>query len=146
MRGGWSASAIVLGGLVPCARGAVPALAVDEIQVYAAEIAEVGQWTVQQHLNYTWRGLTQPEFPGGLVLNRSPQGTPEFAYGMADWWEVGWYLPFAVNSEAQFLSNGGKIRNLFVVPNAEKRSFFYGVNFELSYEHGSALRLTVILS
>ena len=27
-----------------------------------------------------------------------------------------------------------KIRNLFVVPNAGKRDFFYGVNFELSYE------------
>src|SRR6516162_8038174 len=47
---------------------------------------------------------------------------------------IGWYAPFAVNNEGQFLSNGGKIRNLFVVPDAEKRSFFYGVNFELSYE------------
>jgi hypothetical protein len=53
---------------------------------------------------------------------------------MTDWWEVGWYAPFAVNNEGQFLSNGGKIRNLFVVPDAEKRSFFYGINFELSYE------------
>jgi hypothetical protein len=41
--------------------------------------------------------------------------------GFIDWWEVGWYAPFAVNSEGQFLSNGGKIRNLFVVPDAEKR-------------------------
>jgi hypothetical protein len=31
-------------------------------------------------------------------------------------------------------TNGGKIRNLFVVPDAEKRNFFYGINFELSYE------------
>src|SRR4051812_45508141 len=29
-----------------------PARAVDEIQVYNAEIAKVGEWTVQQHLNY----------------------------------------------------------------------------------------------
>jgi hypothetical protein len=66
-----------------------------------------------------------------------PENTPHIvmlSYGMTDWWELGWYAPFAVNGQGQFLSNGGKIRNLFVVPNAEKRSFFYGVNFELSYE------------
>jgi len=88
MRSGWSASAVVIGLLTPWALGGVPALAVDEIQVYNAEIAEVGQWTYQQHLNYTWQGLTQPEFPGRLVPNHSLQGTPEFAYGMTDWWEV----------------------------------------------------------
>ena len=33
----------------------------------------------------------------------------------------------------QFLSNAGKIRNLFVTPNAAKREFFYGMNFEISY-------------
>jgi hypothetical protein len=34
----------------------------------------------------------------------------------------------------EFLSDGAKIRNLFVVPDADKRNFFYGVNFELGYE------------
>jgi hypothetical protein len=115
-----------------------PAFAVDEvhdeIQVYNADIAEVGQWTYEQHLNYAWRGQTQPEFPGGFTSNHSLQGTPEFAYGITDWWEGGFYLPFAVNSAGQFLSDGAKIRSLFVVPNAAKRDFFYGVNFELGYE------------
>jgi len=41
------------------------ARAIDEIQVYNAEIAEVGQWTLEQHLNYVARGPTQPDFPGG---------------------------------------------------------------------------------
>ena len=49
-----------------------PALAVDqvhdEIQVYNAEIAAVGQWTYEQHLNYAAVGQTQPEFPGGFYL------------------------------------------------------------------------------
>jgi len=107
--------------------------AVDEIQVYNADIAEIGQWTVEQHLNYTLQGHTQPDFPGGLISNHALNGTPEFAYGIADWWELGFYLPFAVNSGDQFLSNGAKIRNLFVTPHAEKRDFFYGVNFELGY-------------
>ena len=60
----------------------------------------------KQHLNYAWQGQTQPEFPGGFVSNHSLQGTPEFAYGLADWWEAGFYLPFAVNSAGEFLSDG----------------------------------------
>jgi len=45
------------------------AFAVDEIQVYNAEIAEVGQWTIEQHLNYKGSGRAQPDLPGGLVPN-----------------------------------------------------------------------------
>lgn len=79
-------------------------------------------------------GQTQPEFPGGFTSNRGLQGTPEFAYGITDWWEGGFYLPFAVTSSGELVSDGAKIRSLFVVPDAAKRSFFYGVNFELGYE------------
>jgi hypothetical protein len=106
----------------------------DEIQVYNAEIADVGQWTLEQHLNYAATGQTQPEVPGGFTSNHSLQGTPEFAYGITDWWEGGFYLPFAVTGSGQPLSDGAKIRTLFVTPDAAKRSFFYGVNFELGYE------------
>jgi hypothetical protein len=105
----------------------------DEIQVYNAEIAEVGQWTYQQHFNYAAVGQTQPEVPGGFSSNHGLQGTPEFAYGITDWWEQGFYIPFAAK-DGQLLSDGAKIRSLFVVPDAAKRSFFYGVNFELGYE------------
>ena len=105
----------------------------DEIQVYNAEIADVGQWTIQQHLNYAFVGQSQPEVPGGFASNHALQGTPELAYGITKWWEIGFYLPFAINGDG-VLSDGAKIRNLFVVPDAAKRSFFYGVNFELGYE------------
>jgi hypothetical protein len=115
-----------------------PAFAVDqvhdEIQVYNANIAEVGQWTYEQHLNYAAVGQTTPEFPGAFTSNHSLQGTPEFAYGLTPWWEAGFYLPFAVTGNGEFLSDGAKIRSLFVVPDAAKRTFFYGVNFELGYE------------
>jgi len=106
----------------------------DEIQIYNADIAAVGQWTFEQHLNYTFNGRKEPDFPGGLVPNHALNGTPEFAYGMTDWWEVGFYIPFAVSGSGAFLSNGAKIRSLFAVPHAGERNFFYGVNFELSYE------------
>jgi hypothetical protein len=45
---------------------AIPAYAVDEIQVYNADIAAPGTFTLQQHLNYVWSGSTTPDFPGGL--------------------------------------------------------------------------------
>jgi len=107
--------------------------ATDEIQVYNAGIAAVGQFTIQQHLNYVALGQKDPPFPGGFPSNHSLNGTPEFAYGVTDWWELGLYLPFAVQ-DRQFLSDAFKLRTLFVSPHAEQRNFFYGVNFELSYE------------
>ena len=133
-----AASVHAIGAAALFMMAARPAFAVDqvhdEIQVYNAEIAEVGQWTYEQHLNYAALGQTRPEFPGGFTSNHGLQGTPEFAYGMTNWWEAGFYLPFAVNGAGEFFSDGAKIRSLFVVPDAAKRSFFYGVNFELGYE------------
>lgn len=135
----WCRAALLLAGALlifaAASRAAFAADQVhDEIQVYNAEIADVGQWTLEQHLNYAAKGQTEPEFPGGFTSNHSLQGTPEFAYGITDWWEGGFYIPFAVSGSGQFLSDGAKIRSLFVVPDAAKRNFFYGVNFELGYE------------
>ena len=98
------------------AAAAPPAHAVDEIQVYTGEINEVGQFSVQQHLNYTIKGLTEPAYPGALIDNHALNGTPEFAYGVTPWLELGLYVPFAVNEQGQFLSNNFKLRTLFVTP------------------------------
>lgn len=109
------------------------ARATDEIQVYNASIAEVGQFTVQQHLNYVPLGVKSAPFPGGLASNGSVNGTPEFAYGLTDWWEVGLYLPFSIQNQT-FYSDAFKLRTLFVSPHADQRNFFYGINFEFSNE------------
>jgi hypothetical protein len=122
-----SAAAILL------VASAVSAQAVDEIQVYNAEIAKVGQWTMQLHLNNAFIGRKEPDFPGGLIPNHALDGTPEWAYGITDWWEMGFYAPFAVDQNGTFYSNAVKIRHLFVTPNAAEREIFYGVNFEFSY-------------
>jgi hypothetical protein len=126
-------SAVLLATVPIAASEPRTALAADEIQIYNAEIAEVGQWTFQQHLNYILQGRSQPEFPGGLIPNHSLNGTPELAYGVTEGWELGFYAPFAADSRGQFLSNGVKIRTLFVTPHASQRNFFYGMNLELSY-------------
>jgi hypothetical protein len=109
------------------------ARAVDEIQVYNADINEVGQFSVQQHLNYTIIGQNQPEFPGALIANHALNGTPEFAYGVTPWLELGLYIPWAVDGQGKFLSNAFKLRTLFAVPDAGKRDFFYGLNFEYDF-------------
>jgi hypothetical protein len=113
---------------------ATPAHAIDEIQVYNADIAPVGTFTLQQHLNYVWRGSTTPDFPGGIAPDRTLNGTPELAYGVTDWYEIGLYAPFTVDSDGTFLPGGVKFRQLFVSPHAAERKVFYGLNIELSYQ------------
>lgn len=106
----------------------------DEIQVYDAEIAEPGVFNLTWHDNYTPSGRTAPAFPGGVVPDRSLNGVPEFAYGVTKWMEAGLYLPlYTYDRNGRFELDGFKLRALFVDPDAGQKSFFYGVNFELSF-------------
>ena len=116
-------------GLISGARAAT-----DEIQVYDAEIAPIGGFNLTIHNNYTPEGVKTPEFPGGLVDHHTLNGVPEWAVGVTDWWELGTYLPlYSVKNDGAAVLNGVKLRSLFVVPDAKSRRFFYGINFELSY-------------
>jgi hypothetical protein len=124
-------------GFVLIATGALagPALAqTDEIQVYNAEIAKPGQFTLTLHNNYTFRGRLAPDFAGGIVPDHALNGVPEWAYGATDWLELGVYLPvYTLTRDGSLKFDSAKLRALFVEPDAHDRSFFYGVNFELSY-------------
>jgi len=106
----------------------------DEIQVYDAEIVPPGVFNLMVHNNFTPDGLKTPRFPGGLVPNQTLNGVPEWAYGVTDWFEQGLYLPlYSVADGEGPVLNGFKVRELFVVPHAAERTFFYGINFEFSY-------------
>jgi hypothetical protein len=106
----------------------------DEIQVYDAEIADPGVFNLMVHNNFTFDGLKEPRFPGGLVPNHTLNGVPEWAYGVTDWFEQGLYLPlYSDSSNLGPVLDGFKVRELFVVPHAADRTFFYGINFEFSY-------------
>jgi hypothetical protein len=109
----------------------------DEIQVYDAAIAEKGKFNLMIHSNFIAIGQKTPAFPGGIIPDRSVNGTAEWAYGVADWFEQGLYLPvYSIYSKGRGGSiNGFKIRELFVRPHAEDHTFFYGVNFEFSVNH-----------
>ena len=106
----------------------------DEIQVYDARIAAPGIFNLTLHDNFTPDGRTAPEFPGGLVPNHALNGVPEWAYGVMPWMEAGLYLPlYSYASDGSLTFNGYKLRALFVKPDAAHQHFFYGVNFEFSY-------------
>jgi hypothetical protein len=125
-----------------------PAIALaqtDEIQVYDAAIADQGKFNLTWHNNFTPKGLKEPAFSGGLINDGTLNGVTEWAYGVTKWFEAGLYLPlysFANNRGPAV--NGGKLRALFVVPNADDRKFIYGVNFEFSYnsKHWDSRRIT----
>ena len=106
----------------------------DEIQVYTGELETPGKANLTVHANYTPDGRTVPGFPGAVVPQGSLNGTFEWAYGVTDWFEAGTYLPvYTLTRDRKLELDGGKLRALFAVPHAETRSFFYGVNFELSF-------------
>jgi hypothetical protein len=106
----------------------------DEIQVYDAAIAPTGAFNLTLHNNFTPSGNTTAEFPGGIVPDHSLNGTAEWAYGIAPWFEGGLYLPlYSITRNGSALYNGFKLRTLFVTPDAAKREFFYGVNLEFSF-------------
>jgi len=117
----------------------------DEIQVYDGALADQGKFNLTLHNNFTPRGSNVPAFPGALVTDKLLNGVPEWAYGVTKWFELGLYMPlYSVAKDQGAVLNGFKIRTLFAVPRADERQFFYGVNFEFSYnaKHWDPKRFT----
>jgi hypothetical protein len=142
-------TAIPAVALIAVALAVVPKAAfaqTDEIQVYDAEIEELGKFNVMVHSNFTPIGRKTPDFPGGIIPNDSVNGAVEWAYGVTDWFEQGLYFPvYTAYSEGRGGSlNGFKIRELFVRPHAHDHMFFCGVNFEFSvnYKYWESKRIT----
>jgi len=117
--------------LIPAASAFAQA---DEIQVYDGGLADVGKFNLTIHSNFTPKGIKTPAFPGAITSDHSFNGTAEWAWGVTKWFEAGLYLPlYSVDKDLGAKIDGGKIRLLFASPNADDRKFFYGANFEFSY-------------
>ena len=117
----------------------------DEIQVYDANIAAPGVFNLTWHNNFTPSGRLLAEEPGGVIPNHSLNGVPEWAYGVTPWFEAGLYFPlYSFTGDGAAVFDGFKLRMLFVEPNAADHAFFYGINFEFSYntEHWDSHRYT----
>ena len=113
---------------------AAAAAQADEIQVYDGGLAAKGTVNLTWHNNFIARGLTSPAFPGAVAANRSFNGVTEWALGVTNWFEAGLYLPlYSRDNRTGWGIDGVKLRALFAVPNADDRRFFYGANFEFSY-------------
>lgn len=109
----------------------------DEIQVYDANIADPGVWNLMVHTNYTPIGRKTGDFVGSIIPDHSVNGAVEWAYGVKPWFEQGLYMPVwsPYSKDRGGSLNGFKIRELFVRPDADKHTFFYGVNFEFSVNY-----------
>lgn len=132
-----SCSRVRLLGLLVLAILAAPKIAraqTDEIQVYDGGLAEPGKINLTVHSNFTPRGAKDPAFPNGLIPDKSFNSVPEWALGVTNWFEAGLYLPvWSVSKHRGATLDSMKLRALFAVPHADDRTFFYGMNFEFSY-------------
>lgn len=128
------ASRLLVCAALICSLFSVRALAqTDEIQVYNAEIAGPGVFNLTLHNNFAPEGRTSAAFSSGIVPDHTLNGTAEWAYGVAPWFEAGLYLPlYSYSGNGSLTYNGFKLRTLFVLPDAADQTFFYGVNFEFS--------------
>lgn len=106
----------------------------DEIQVYTGEVVAPGVLGLTWHNNYTPSGLKSPDFPGALIDDKAYSSVTEWAYGVTPWLELGLYFPLFSNTRNQgWTYNGFKLRALFVQPDNQDKKFYYGVNFEFSW-------------
>ena len=125
----WVAAAVVVACTIPT----IARAQTDEIQVYTAAIADQGVFNLTLHNNFTPSGVTTPSFPGAVVADKSLNGVPEWAYGVAPWFEAGLYMPlYSRDKDMGWGLNGFKLRSLFVRPHADDHLVAYGVNFEFS--------------
>ena len=122
--------------LVSCclAYSATASAQTDEIEIYDAAIADPGHFELTGHGNYALDGRRQADDPGAVVPNHSLNGALEWAYGATGFLELGLYLPvYTVTNRGNPQFDGFKLRTLWVSPHAQNREFFYGINFEWSY-------------
>jgi hypothetical protein len=113
---------------------ATAAAQTDEIQVYDGGLAGPAVLNLTLHNNYVVDGGKTPAFEGAVTADRSWNGVLEWALGATEWFEAGLYLPLYSHDHRQgWELDGFKLRTLFAVPDADHRRFFYGSNFEFSF-------------
>ena len=134
IRYGRYTSLVVIAALFVFADARFARAQADEIQVYDGGLASPGVFNLTWHNNFTPKGVTVPAFNGAVVADQSWNGVPEWAYGVTPWFEAGLYMPlYSHDKHTGWGLDGFKLRALFAVPGADDRTFFYGANFEFSF-------------
>jgi hypothetical protein len=110
----------------------------DEIQVYTQDIQKPGKFGLELHLNRILQG--PKDAPDGLPFNGSTNLTPEFSYGLTPTFELGLYLPTALDTDHHYRFSGPKLRMKWMPlqPSGEDApGAFAGLNIELArMNHG----------
>jgi len=123
-----------IAGSIAIALSAVTAIAApDEIQVYNDDINAPGESSLELHVNYSGRGIREPQYPGYLPPHHVLQTTAELSYGWSKNWEIGLYIPFALAPGGNLYENGLRGRVKYIAPQAEGNHFFWGLNLESGY-------------
>ena len=144
-----------LAGLALVLAGAagLPAVMIDEIQVYADDINAPGKFGLELHANTTLQGRRTPDYPGEVTPEHGLRLTPEFSYGLTRAFEAGLYLPLEHTGNGANNLAGLKVRLkwLPVQPDEKAGGWFAGMNGELSWlqrrfeEHHWSMELRTML-
>jgi hypothetical protein len=110
-----------------------PARALDhfEIQVYEDDVNRPGQFALEVHSNYTFKGHREPDYPGQVPADRAFRLTLEPALGVTPWLELGGYFQTLYQPDAGLQYAGFKVRTKFVLPRSRQQHFFAGINAEV---------------
>ncbi len=105
----------------------------DEIQVYTQDIQKPGKWGLELHINRILQGPR--DVPEGLLFNGSANLTPELSYGLTPSFELGLYLPSALDTDHHYRFAGPKVRAKWMPiqpPGEDSPGAFLGLNLELA--------------
>jgi hypothetical protein len=113
----------------------LPAVMIDEIQVYTDDINAPGKFGLELHANTTLQGRSTPDYPGEITPQHGLRLTPEFSYGLSHDFEAGLYLPMERTGDGANDLAGAKIRLKWmpVQPDEKRGGWFFGLNGELSH-------------
>jgi len=122
----WPVSLLV----VICSRAANAAP--EEIQVYLDEMRDPGTFGLDVHNNYVVSGDPIADYTGEQQSVHRYRVTPELAYGVTRYLELGLYLPLAtLDRDVRFHVDGVKVRVKFIAPRTSDQHWFWGANFEI---------------
>lgn len=121
--------------LLALAAARLPAVMIDEIQVYTDDINAPGKSGLELHVNTTPSGRATPDYPGEITPRHGLRLTPEFSYGLSRDFELGLYLPMERTAAGAADLAGLKLRLkwLPLQPDEKTGGWFVGANGELSW-------------
>jgi hypothetical protein len=103
----------------------------EEIQVYLDDLSAPGQFGVDVHNNYVFRGSRSPGYAGETPPWHQYRLTPEFYYGITPTLELGLYLLGSRSAAGNSRLDGSKLRLKYIAEHDEKAGAFWGLNLEI---------------